>query len=94
MVIVPTMDVVRRALLIGYITNLGSGLGGVSAGRKLSGNSTLPIATIGVVGTPQMVFTNLTMTIHVNRTIDQPSMSSMVAKKYRKAYAMNLRGGY
>jgi hypothetical protein len=62
------MDVVRRGILIGSATKLGSGLGGVSVGRKLSGSSTLPIATIGVVGTPQMVFTNPIMTIHVNRT--------------------------
>jgi hypothetical protein len=46
------MDVVRRGVLIGSIAKLGNGLGGISARRKLSGSSTLPIATIGVVGTP------------------------------------------
>jgi hypothetical protein len=69
-VIMLTMDVVRRGVLIGSTTKLGSGLGGVLAGRKLCGSSRLPIATIGVVGTPQMVFTNLIMTIHGNRTAD------------------------
>jgi hypothetical protein len=67
MVVTPTMDVVRRGILIGSTTKLGSGLGGVLARWKLNGSSTLP-TTIGVVGTPQMVFTNLIMTIHVNRT--------------------------
>jgi hypothetical protein len=46
------MDVVRRGVLIGSTTKLGSGLGGVSARRKLNGSLTLPITTIGVVGTP------------------------------------------
>jgi hypothetical protein len=67
MVVTPTMDVVRRGILIGSTTKLGSGLGGVLARWKLNGSSALP-TTIGVVGTPQMVFTNLIMTIHVNRT--------------------------
>jgi hypothetical protein len=52
MVILPTMDVVRRGILIGCIAKLGSGSDGVSAGRKLSGGSALPTVTIGVVGTP------------------------------------------
>jgi len=60
----------------------------------LSGSTTLPITTIGVVGTLQMVFTNPIMIIHVNRTTYQPSMNSMVAKGYKSANAMNSKGGY
>jgi hypothetical protein len=46
MVILPTMDVVRRGILIGCIAKLGSGSDGVSAGRKLSGGSAL----LGLLG--------------------------------------------
>ncbi len=49
-VVVPTMDVVKRGVLIGFETKLGSGSGGILIGRKLSGSSTLP-TTIGIVGT-------------------------------------------
>jgi hypothetical protein len=61
------MDVVKRGVLIGSIAKLGNGLNGVLTRKKLSGNMTLPITTIGVVGTFQMVFTNPIMTTHVNR---------------------------
>jgi len=68
---------------------------GWSLGKKeLSGSSTLPTTTIGVVGTSQMVFTNLIMTTRVNRIVDQPPMSSMAIKRYKSANAMNLRRGY
>jgi hypothetical protein len=50
-VVVPTMDVVKRGVLIGFVTKLGSGSGGILIGRKLSGSSALP-TTIGIVGTP------------------------------------------
>jgi hypothetical protein len=70
MIITPTMDVVRRGIIIGSTTKLCSGSGGVLERRKLSLSSTLLIATIRVVGTPQMVFTNLIMIIHVTRTAD------------------------
>jgi hypothetical protein len=55
-------------ILIGFATNLGLGLGRISIKRNLSGSLEIPIANIGVVGTPQMLFTNLIMTTHVNRT--------------------------
>jgi hypothetical protein len=51
MIVAPTMDVVKRGVLIGLATKLGNGLDGVSERKKLSGNLALPIATIGVVGT-------------------------------------------
>jgi len=55
--VAPTMDVVRRGVLIGFIAQLGNGSDGVLTKRKLSGSTTLPITIIGVVGTPQMMFT-------------------------------------
>jgi hypothetical protein len=36
MVIVPNIDVIKRGVLIGYATKLGSGSGGVSAIRNLN----------------------------------------------------------
>jgi hypothetical protein len=50
--VAPSMDVVRRGVLIGSTTKMGNGLDGILAGRKLSGSTTLPTITIGVVGTP------------------------------------------
>jgi hypothetical protein len=73
---------------------LGSGLGGVWVGRKLNGSTILPTTTIGVVGTPQMVFTNLIMTTHMNKIANQPSMSIMVVKSYISVDVMNPKGGY
>ncbi len=40
MVVAPTMDVVKRGLLIKSTTRLGSGLGGILARRKLNENLT------------------------------------------------------
>jgi len=68
MVVVPNIDVVKKGVLIGFIVKLGSESDGVSIGRNLSGSLALPIAIIGVVGIPQIVFTNLIMVTHVNRT--------------------------
>jgi hypothetical protein len=50
-IILPTMDVIKRGILIRSIKQLGSGLGGVSTRRKLNGSTTLLITTIGVVKT-------------------------------------------
>jgi len=47
MVVTPTMDVVRRGILIGSTTKLGSGLGGVLARWKLNGSSALPTTSEG-----------------------------------------------
>jgi hypothetical protein len=41
-----------------------------------------------------MVFINPIMITHVNRTVDQPPMSSMVIGKYRSIDVTNPRGGY
>jgi hypothetical protein len=88
------MDVVRKGVLIGFATKLGSGLGGILAKRNLNRSSTLPIIITRVVGTFQMVFTNLVMTTHVNRTPNRPPMISMATRGYRSVNVMNLRRGY
>ncbi len=93
MVVAPTMDVIKRGVLITFATKLGSGLGGILAGRKLNENSTL-LTTTRVVGTLHMVFTNLIMIIHVNRITYQSLMSSMVIGGYKNANATNLKRGY
>jgi hypothetical protein len=89
---VPNINVVRRGILIQCATKLGSG--GISIGRNLSQSSTLPTTTTRIIGTPQMVFTNPIMTTHVNMTVDQPLMSSMVVGGYISVDGMNPRGGY
>ncbi len=55
---------------------------------------TLPITTTGVVGTPQMVFTNPIMTTHVSRIEDQPLMNSMDAGRCRNVDVMNPKRRY
>jgi hypothetical protein len=52
----------------------------------------LPSITIGVVGTPQMVFINPIMTVHINRTTNQPLMSSIAVGRYINIDVENLRG--
>jgi hypothetical protein len=49
-VVAPSIDVVRREILIRSLTKLGSGLGGVLAVRNLS--LALPTTTTRVVGIP------------------------------------------
>jgi hypothetical protein len=93
-IVVTIMDVVKRGILIGFITILDSGLCGVSTKKKLNGSMALPTTTIRVVGTLQMVFTNPIMTIFVNRITDRPSMSSMVNGGYKSENVVNLKGGY
>jgi hypothetical protein len=41
-----------------------------------------------------MVFTNSIMTIHVNRTVDRPSMNSMVAGRCKSVNVVHSRGRY
>ncbi len=93
-VVMPNIDVVKRGILIGSTTKLGSGSSVVLEGHNLSGSTTLPIATTRVVGTPQMVFTNPIMITHVNRTTNQPLMSSMVVGGYESVDVMYPKGGY
>jgi hypothetical protein len=67
-IVVPNIDVVIRGILITSTTKLGNESSGVLKGRNFNQNSTLSIATIRVVGIPQMVFTNAIMANHGNRT--------------------------
>jgi hypothetical protein len=67
-VVVSNMDFVKKGILLGFVTKLGSGSSGVLAGKNLNQSLALPGVTIGVVGTPQMVFTNLIITTHMNMT--------------------------
>jgi hypothetical protein len=41
-IVVPSMDVVKRGILIGFVAKLGSGSDGVLARRNLSQSSALP----------------------------------------------------
>jgi hypothetical protein len=50
MVVAPNINVVRKGILIGSTTNLGSGLCGVSTRRNLNRSSMLPTTIIGNVG--------------------------------------------
>jgi hypothetical protein len=54
----------------------------------------LPAAIIGVVGIPQMVFTNPIMTTHVNKIVDRPLMSSIATGRYKSVDVVHLKGGY
>jgi hypothetical protein len=92
MVIVPNINVVKRGVLIGSTTKLGSGLGRILTRRNLSQNLMLPIVTIGVVAIPQMVFTNSIMATHGNMTVDQPLINSMATKRCKNVDAMHSKG--
>jgi hypothetical protein len=93
-IVVPTMDVVRKGILIGNGKKLGSGSSGVLTRRKLNGNLVIPIATTRVVKAFQMVFTNPIMITHVNRTTNGPPMNSMVVGGYKIVDAVNPIRGY
>jgi len=93
-IVEPNIDVVKRGILIEFIAKLGSGSNGILVGRNLNQSLALPTATTGIVGIPQMVLINLTMTIHVNKTINQPLMSSMVIGRCRIVGVVHSRGGY
>ncbi len=74
------MNVARKGVVIRYAVDLGRGLGKFSMRRNLNRSLELPIANTRVFGTPQMVFTNPIMTIHVHKTIDRPSMNSKATR--------------
>jgi hypothetical protein len=58
MVVAPSIDVVKRRVLIGSVAKLGSRSGGVSTRRNLNRSLVLPTSTIGFMGILQMVFSN------------------------------------
>jgi hypothetical protein len=71
------MNVVKRGLVIEFVTNLEGGSDGFLTRRNLNRSSRLLASNTRVVGTPQMVFTNPIMTTHVNKIVDQLLMSSI-----------------
>jgi hypothetical protein len=89
MVVVPSMDVVKKGMVIGSTTNLGRGLGGFLAKRNLKRSLGLPVVNTKVVGTPQMVFINPIRTTHV-----KPPMSSIVIGGYKSMDVGNSKGGH
>ncbi len=94
MFVAPTMDVFWRGVLIGSAIKLSSGFNGILVRRKKNGSMTLLTSITGVVGTPQMVFTNPIMTTHVNRIKNRPPMNSMATGRYRNVNVVNPKGGY
>ncbi len=70
------------------------GLGRVLVRKNFNRNSALPIVITGVVGdTPDGVYQPI-MTTHVNKIANEPSMSSMDARRYRSENVANPRRGY
>jgi hypothetical protein len=51
-VVAPNTNFVRGRILIGFVTNLGHGSGGVLAKRNLNRSSRIPVAIIRIVATP------------------------------------------
>jgi hypothetical protein len=76
-IVVPDVNVGKRGVVTEFIINLGHGSSGFLVRRNLSRTLGLPMANIGVIRTPQMVFINRIMIIHVHKTIDRPPMSSI-----------------
>jgi hypothetical protein len=62
-IVVLNINVVKRGIIIRFVTKLGSGLSVILARHNLSGNKTLSTTIIGVFGTPHMVFTNMIIQI-------------------------------
>jgi len=93
MIVVPSMNAVRKGIIIGSTINLGRGLNGFSMGRKLNRSLGLPTTNTRVVGTPQLVFTNQIMTTHAHKTINQPPMSSIAIERYRNTNAEDPKKG-
>ncbi len=81
----------KRGMVIGFVANVNHGLGGLS-GRNLNRSLRLLTVNTGFVGTPQMVFTNPIRTIHVHKTIDWPSMSSIPIGGYKSIDVENPKG--
>jgi hypothetical protein len=94
MVVTPNMNVARRGGVIGFAVNLGRGLGGFLMGKSLSRSLRLSTTNARFFGTPQMLFTNPIIIIHVHKTIDEPPMSSIAIGGYRNTYAENPKGEY
>ncbi len=70
-VVAPNTNFVRGGIFIRFVMNLDCGLGRVLERRTLNRSYELLTETIGVVGTPKMVFTNLIMTTHMNKIVNR-----------------------
>ncbi len=92
-VVTPSIDVVRKGVLIEFAKKLSNELGGILVGRNLNWSSVLPTTNTKVVGLPQMVFTNSIMAIHVNNTTNRPLMSLMVVRGYKSVDVVHPKGG-
>jgi hypothetical protein len=62
MVVTLNVDAVKRGVIIGFATNVGHESCRFSTVRNLNRSLGLPIVNIRIVGTPQIMFTNLIMT--------------------------------
>jgi hypothetical protein len=94
MVVAPSINVVRKGMLIKYVAKLGNGSDRVSIVRNLSPSLALPIVTIRVIGMPQMVFTNPIMITHVNVIANRPLMSPMDGGRCRSKDVVHPKKGY
>ncbi len=88
-IVAPNTNVVRKRVVVESIINLGHGLGKFLMGRSLNWSLGLPSANTGIVGTPKMVFTNLIMTTHVQKTTYRPLMNSITIGGYKSTNAEN-----
>jgi hypothetical protein len=86
-VVAPNMNVGKKGIITEFAVNLSCESDKFSKGTSLNRSSGLPMTNTRVVGTPQMVFTNPIMIIHVHKTIDRPSMNLIVARGYRSTNA-------
>jgi hypothetical protein len=93
-VVTPNLNIVKRGVLIGSAAKLGRKLGGILVRRNLSQSLMLQVMTTKVVGTLQMVFTNMIMVIHGNKIANRPLMSSMAIGGCRSVDVVYSRGGY
>jgi hypothetical protein len=90
----PNIHVVKRGILIRSTTKLGIKSTGVSIVRNLSQSLALPTVITGVFGILQMVFTNLIMNTHVNRTINRSLMSLVAVGQHKNVNVVHPKGGY
>ncbi len=81
-VVEPNTNVTKRGIIIRFVVNLDHALGRFSIGKKLNRSLRLPTTNTRVVGTPQMVFTNIIMTTHVHKTTYRPLMNLITTRGY------------
>jgi hypothetical protein len=82
-IVAPNTNFVKGGVSIRFTTNLGHGSSKALVRRNMNRSLGLLATTIGVVRTPQMVFTNLIMTTNANMTVDQPLMNLIYVKGYK-----------